>query len=96
MTDPLHHPNLKPDDKESGLICFKDKDRECGASCMAYTDVPEGPDYVGKQWANCMLLVNSHRTGKHLTIIANIGDKLLKKMGTSVNQTPPPSPLSRA
>lgn len=93
------HPNMKdvPEDK-TGLFCFKDASRMCGADCMAYVDAPEGPDYVGKQWARCHLLVNQHRTGKHLVVITGILDKIEKKFSAAsadarrANQTPLPRP----
>lgn len=103
MTQPAeYHPNTKeePEDK-SGLYCFKDHSRPCGADCMAYIDPPEGPDYVGKQWARCMVLVNGHRTGKHLTILANVCGQLERGLATAnadarrANQIPPPSPGTR-
>ena len=55
-----------------GLFCYRDQMRLCNAGCMAFLPkAPAGTDYIGEQWAHCMELVNGHRTGKHLTIIAN-------------------------
>jgi len=83
----------------NGLYCFIDNGRECGADCMAYlTDAPEGHDYRGQQWANCQLLVNTHRAAKHLTILAQVTDVFLQKTRVHaadqarVAQTPPPPP----
>lgn len=60
-------------DEGTGLFCFRNDMRPCGPSCMAYTTTaPKGPDYLGVQWAHCMELVNMHRTGKHLAIIAEL------------------------
>jgi len=73
----LHHPTLKEPDPE-GLICFLNDARPCGADCMAYIERPDGPDYVDQQWANCMLLVNAHRGGKHLVVLASVGADLCK------------------
>ena len=62
----------------TGLCCFLSTERRCGPDCMAYSDfVPEGIDYKtpdGKprQWAYCILLVNAHKTGKHVVNIANL------------------------
>jgi hypothetical protein len=70
-----HHPNIKK--AEDGLFCFKDGARACGSDCMAYIHPPEGPDYKDQQWANCLLLVNAHRSGKHLVILADVTAKLL-------------------
>jgi hypothetical protein len=97
-TDPLqYHPNLKPDDPKEGLICFRDAARVCGADCMAYELAPPGPDYDDKQWATCMLLVNTHRVGKHLVVLASVGSELLKRAKNEsadrarANQPPPPT-----
>ena len=77
---PIHHPNMVDDEdvRKNGLICWKDKERPCAADCMAFIEPPEGGDYQGKQWANCLVLVNEHRTGKHLTILAQAGSELVK------------------
>jgi len=72
----------RPSDEEaSGLFCFIDASRLCSAECMAFVGVrPEGKDYEGQQWAKCTLLVNLHRAGKHLVVIAGMGDSLLKHL----------------
>lgn len=95
--EPLyHHPTLKEDNPEDGLVCFLDVARPCGADCMAWDARPEGPDYADKQWANCMLLVNAHRGGKHLVVLASVGSDLLRKAKNEAadrartNQPPPP------
>jgi len=68
-----YHPDAREvNPKEGGLSCFISQDRVCGPDCMAFLpQVPEGKDFLGEQWAHCMLLVNAHRTGKHLVIIAS-------------------------
>ena len=68
------NPNIR---KESGLYCFMDATRACGPDCMSYILPPEGPDYKDQQWANCLLLVNAHRSGKHLVILADVTNRLL-------------------
>jgi len=96
----LHHPDLIDDDHEkNGLCCFLDGARQCGPDCMAFTTLrPEGQDYVGHQWANCLLLVSAHRGAKHLTILAQVTDGLLRKTRVQaadearVAQAPPPPP----
>lgn len=80
------------------LICFKDRNRICGPACMAYITPPVGPDYAHQQWANCLLLVSAHRTGKHLVILADAINKQAQKAATALadqvrtNQPPPPVP----
>lgn len=49
-----HHPNLKDDAPSSGLVCFLDKDRPCGADCMAFVLHPEAGE--GVQAARCLVL----------------------------------------
>jgi hypothetical protein len=64
---------------------------------MAYITPPAGPDYVGQQWAHCILLVNTHRVGKHLVILADAVGQQVKKSVTALadaaraNQPPPPT-----
>lgn len=96
--DELHyHPNLKPDEPKEGLVCFLDISRPCGPDCMAYEKAPEVPDYQDKQWADCLLLVNLHRAGKHLVVLASVGSEILKKVKNEAadraraNQPPPPT-----
>jgi len=98
MNNPTHADELDANEiAKNGLMCFKDSDRPCGADCMAFADAPEGPDFQGKQWANCMVLVNSHRTAKHLVILASFGGQLVQKAKTEqadrirANQPPPPA-----
>lgn len=79
----------------TGLFCFLNSDRACGADCMAYEAAPTHKDFMGKQWANCMLLVNIHRTGKHLTIIAQSTDALLTLKRDEVRTQQPPPPAVR-
>lgn len=56
----------------SDLFCFIRAERPCDASCVAYLVVqPSGEDYREQPWAQCLLLVNAHRGGKHLTILTN-------------------------
>lgn len=58
--------------------------RVCGPDCMAYLpQVPEGKDFTGEQWAHCMLLVNAHRAGKHLVILANVTSEIGKEQAKS-------------
>jgi hypothetical protein len=95
---PPHHPNMLDDEplRKNGLICWRDKERPCSAECMAFDNAPSGPEYDGKQWANCKLLVDSHRTGKHLTILAQQQGELVKAQKNEaadrlrLNQPPPP------
>ncbi len=69
------------DDAQAGtpstLACFMDQGRVCGPDCMAYLpQAPGEPDYQGENWAHCHLLINAHRGGKHLVIIAGAASKI--------------------
>jgi hypothetical protein len=94
-------PPLKyePPSGPNGLTCFLNMERACGPDCMAFDAAPEGPDYKDRQWANCMLLVNAHRGGKHLIVLAQVGAEIVRKAKTEaadrarINQPPPPSPV---
>lgn len=78
--------------KGTGLYCFINPNRACGPECMAYENAPSGKDFLGKQWANCLLLVNVHRTGKHLTILAGSVDSLVvSKQDEARRLTPLPA-----
>lgn len=69
-----------PEDR-TGLYCFLESSRECGADCMAYLGIrPDGPDYEGQQWSRCSLLVNAHKLGKHAVALASQGGSLLKHL----------------
>lgn len=66
----------------NGLICFKDITRLCGPDCMAYLSAPpQGKTYMGAQWANCLLLVNSERVGRHLTVLTQTVSEYIRKVG---------------
>ena len=87
---------------DPNLLCWLNGDRVCGPDCMAYETAPDGPDYQDKQWANCMLLVNAHRVGKHLVVLASQGQGLMKHLNViAADQkrtapTPPvPNPTGR-
>ncbi len=86
--DIAYHDHTKED---SGLYCFKDSTRVCGADCMAFSAPPDSPDFKGQQWAKCKLLVDSHRTGKHLVILAECMNsvRLFLDDTRRVNQGPP-------
>ena len=86
----------------NGLYCFIAAHRECGPACMAYSPAPEGPDYKDQQWATCMLLVNAHRLGKHLVVLASTVDTVRKQLNLAAAdsartraQSAPPNPAGR-
>ncbi len=59
------------------LYCFRDSVRVCGPDCMAFLAfVPEGDDYKSQPWAHCRLLVDSHRTAKHLVVLTQNANKI--------------------
>jgi hypothetical protein len=72
----------------SGLFCFKDQARACTAECMAYVNPPAGEDYKDQQWAHCLELINLHRLGKHVSLLAAQNGELLKIR----RNVPPPVP----
>lgn len=89
-----YHPDMKDmpeEEKRKGLFCFINPSRICGADCMAFqTAPPPGQDYVAQQWAQCSLLVNMHKLGKHSGIIAT---ELVKKNRDSERTAQPPAPV---
>ncbi len=73
----VHHPDMMPapePEKQNGLMCWLNMERPCGADCMAYVDPPlvKGPDYEGKQWANCIILASLHQESKHVAVLAQL------------------------
>ena len=83
----VHHPTLTSEEDKTpgtGLYCFLDSKRPCSSECMAHlAQAPEGPDYATEQqWPHCMLLVNAHRTGKHLVVLAATATDALKTVRT--------------
>ncbi len=94
----MTQPPIKYDPPPTGLACFLNAERMCGADCMAFDAAPDGADYKDKQWANCMLLVNAHRGGKHLIVLAQVGSALVQSAKNEAadrlrsNQPLPPSP----
>lgn len=69
----------------TGLFCFKDQTRPCSSECMAHVNPPAGDDYKDQQWAHCLELINIHRVGKHVSLLAAQGAELLK-----IQRTPAP------
>jgi hypothetical protein len=64
---------------ETLVYCYRDATRPCTAECVAFlgeTSRPSG-EFPGAI-ASCSLLVDSHRSGKHLTILAQQGNEALK------------------
>jgi hypothetical protein len=95
-TEPhLHHPNVRTEpESKTGLYCFKDSARPCAAECMAFITPPDGPDYKDQQWARCLILVNEHRMGKHLVVLAaGVGEllQIRKKAAADVARTNQPA-----
>jgi hypothetical protein len=83
----VYHPNAEPvgEGETKGAACFLAQDRICGPDCMAYLpQVPEGPAYIGEQWAHCMLLVNAERAGKHLVVLASVASTVASKYKQSM------------
>ena len=67
------------DVQEEDLFCYRDAARVCDSTCMAYlVAAPEGQDYEGQSWSRCHLLVNEHRQGKHLVVLASFASDFMK------------------
>ncbi len=73
----------KPDTRqvqEGDMFCYRDANRVCDSTCVAFLVViPDGDDYTEQPWARCHVLVNEHRQGKHLTVLASIGAEMKKQ-----------------
>lgn len=83
---------------QGSIMCFKDGNRECGADCIAFLTVaPQGdPEYAtSPMWMRCHLLVNEHRKGKHLVVIAAQLGKLLSVLAPAKAPDLPAPPVTR-
>jgi hypothetical protein len=63
------------EDNEVGIdsgFCFKDDQRICNASCMAYLTFPKEAQELNDQQQHCALLVFEERKARHLVIIAKL------------------------
>ncbi len=71
-----------PDEHEvqpGTLFCFLSENRPCNSDCVAYLTMrPQGDDYAEQGWSQCAVLVNTHRAGKHLTVLASLGSDMMK------------------
>lgn len=96
--DQVYHPNTMPAEPNRGLACFISQQRVCGPDCMAFLpQPPEGPAYIGEQWAHCMVLVNTDRVGRHLVVLTDVVSKaasrfMQKQAEATRNQ---PAPVAR-
>jgi len=103
LEDVPGHPGMKavPSSYEEGkgqeaLRCFLKAERVCGPDCMAYsTYVANHQDYQNQPWPHCIVLINLHRTGKHLTVLASHVEKLLGKRDPLEAQRNVPPPVPR-
>lgn len=80
------------------IFCFRDGNRECGPDCIAFLPTaPQGdPEYLASpMWMRCHLLVNEHRKGKHLVVIASQLGSLLKKIEPRSAPDLPPPPVTK-
>lgn len=101
MIEPRHipgHPGMmeqpsvvSPSEEEKpSLYCFLASDRVCGPDCVAFnTSPPREQDYVGQHFANCHLLINAHRAGKHLVILAAAATKMHQGVAQQAMPSPP-------
>jgi len=81
MLEPEQYQEPADEQRVTGdeLFCFLDATRMCNMACVSFLIVrPEGKDYEGQPFACCSLLVSAHRSGKHLTVLAQIGADVLK------------------
>ena len=57
-------PELAPDSQV--LYCYRDATRPCTAECVAFLVHPE----YHEPWGQCVQLVASYRSAKHLVVLA--------------------------
>jgi hypothetical protein len=73
-------PEVKTDDPTvNGLMCFIDRNRECGADCMAFLSEPSESPILGVQQKNCLLIVSAERLGRYASGIVSTLNKMHQK-----------------
>ena len=77
------------------VYCFLDSGRPCTAECAAYeATAPKDQEAAGKPWGHCVLLVNVHRVGKNVVILASSVGRLATHVTDLTRQQPaPPRPV---
>jgi hypothetical protein len=74
---------------ETGLYCFLDAKRPCGASCMAFVTHPNhktvAASELSEQQIHCALITGVERTGRNLVMLASSASGILKKQ--SIKET---------
>lgn len=50
---------------KTGLMCFLNSERECGADCMAYNTYPSESPYLDEQQKHCTFIVGVERVGRY-------------------------------
>ena len=79
MTTKTEEDQQEEDPGKGQLFCFFNETRPCGPDCMAYLTVPpQGKTYLGVQWAQCHILVNVDRAGRHLTVLTQHADTFVR------------------
>lgn len=65
----------------TGLYCFLQDTRVCGASCMAYVTYPKASSSseLGGQQQHCALLSGVERVGRNVTVLASIQANTAKR-----------------
>jgi hypothetical protein len=67
--------------RTTGLFCFLNSDRVCGAECMAFVTHPRmaSSSEMNAQQQHCVLLTSAERVGRNVTAIASMQASSLKK-----------------
>lgn len=96
----IHQPNMIDDDpKKNGLICFLDKERQCGPDCMSFISRTEASIHLDPQQTNCLLLVAAERGSRHLVVLAKLANDAIGMTKKKVQdekreaQASPPNPV---
>ena len=65
----------------TGLYCFIDSTRACGAECVAFVTHPRASrsTELNEQAAHCSLLLGVERMGRNLTVLAQVVSEGAKK-----------------
>jgi hypothetical protein len=71
-------PNPEPTIPHERVFCFLDKDRECGADCLAYKTVPEQNTELDTLQPHCALIDNVSRGARALWIVAAVAGDWIK------------------
>lgn len=84
------------------LYCFLNRDRPCGADCMAYKSMPDENRHLDPSQAHCVLVDSAEKAGHGLQVLAAVFGAWIKrqkikeaddKRAAAIGEVKPPTPV---